>query len=198
MDKYSRFGLAFKKNFLTLKGANPVFYVAQATTLPEYDGDRRGELFCSVFTGVDLSDDVAIKAAAEEVLGKRTQRYVLFDELGSWIHLKWMDCIDRLIPHPDPVTGTTPDIPVERVQEIEDELLRIGLLEGYVFGFLKFFDHTRSDDDLDNFYMEREWRIFGNLKFDLSDVERVILPRSYSEKLRVELPGYFGQVTFSD
>lgn len=71
-------------------------------------------------------------------------------------------------------------------------------LDRYVLSFLKFFDSTILDDDKDNFYMEREWRILDNLTFELSDVYRVILPSGYASRLRADVPNYCGQVTFSD
>ncbi len=65
-----------------------------------------------------------------------------------------------------------------------------------VFSFLKCFDDKKPDDDPDNFYMEREWRLLGNLDFQLDDVHRVILPQSYARRLRQDVPEYVGQVTF--
>jgi hypothetical protein len=69
-------------------------------------------------------------------------------------------------------------------------------LDFYVFSFMKYFDANTSDDDPKNVYMEREWRVVGDVGFDLNDVYRVILPRSYAERFRRDLPEYTGQVTF--
>lgn len=66
-----------------------------------------------------------------------------------------------------------------------------------VFGFLKFFDAASPDTDPQNFYMEREWRVLGRVAFGLDDVWRIVLPADYSEKLRLDLPNYRGQVTFT-
>ncbi len=67
----------------------------------------------------------------------------------------------------------------------------------HVFSFIKFFDDAKSEDDQDNYYMEREWRLLGALKFDINDIYRIILPREYSERFKKDIPNYFGQVTFS-
>jgi|SRR5215212_2893768 len=69
-------------------------------------------------------------------------------------------------------------------------------LDIYAFSFLKPFDDTTADEDPENFYMEREWRVFGDVRFEPNDVYRIILPPSYAERLRKDLPQYSGQVTF--
>lgn len=66
----------------------------------------------------------------------------------------------------------------------------------YVFSFLKYFDATTSDEDPENFYMEREWRVLGDVKFELKNVHRIFLLPSYAERFREDMPGYTGQVTF--
>lgn len=64
--------------------------------------------------------------------------------------------------------------------------------------YIKFFDTSKPDDDKDNFYMEREWRCTYYIRFKIADICRIILPSSYSERFRNDVPGYFGQITFSD
>jgi hypothetical protein len=61
---------------------------------------------------------------------------------------------------------------------------------------LKFFDDSTSDETPENYYMEREWRVLGDVRFDLNDVYRVILPSTFAERFRDDLPEYAGQVTF--
>jgi len=70
-------------------------------------------------------------------------------------------------------------------------------LHYHVFAFLKCFDSTLSEDHRDNFYMEREWRIAGDISFSLDDVWRVILPRDWVRKFRSDIPDYNGQITFA-
>jgi hypothetical protein len=64
----------------------------------------------------------------------------------------------------------------------------------YVLSFLKFFDSKLSDDDPDNFYMERERRIMGNLEFTLADVCRILVPRELEERLRGVVRDYQGEI----
>jgi len=69
-------------------------------------------------------------------------------------------------------------------------------LEFRIFSYIKFLDESLDDDNPENFYMEREWRVVGNLQFDLNDVQRVVIPSSYGGRLRSELPAFIGQLTF--
>jgi len=71
------------------------------------------------------------------------------------------------------------------------------LILNYIF-FTKFFDASKDDNDKDNYYMEREWRLLGNLKFNLGDVRRVILLESYAARFHKDFPGYCGQITFAN
>ncbi len=67
-----------------------------------------------------------------------------------------------------------------------------------VFPYMKFFDSTKPDDCESNTYMEREWRMNGNLEFKMSDICRVIIPKTYAHHLRSDLSDYIGQVTFAE
>jgi len=60
------------------------------------------------------------------------------------------------------------------------------------------FSQLSSFEDEANYYMEREWRIGANVQFALSDVARIFFPASYAERFRVDMPSYFGQITFID
>ena len=46
--------------------------------------------------------------------------------------------------------------------------------------------------------MEREWRMLGNLPFELDDVYRIILPRSYAGHLREDISESIGQLSFAN
>lgn len=70
-------------------------------------------------------------------------------------------------------------------------------LNSHVFPLIKPFCEDLDDDDPDNFYMEREWRLKGELEFQLADVRRVVLPESFAERFREDFPRFFGQVTFA-
>ena len=69
-------------------------------------------------------------------------------------------------------------------------------LVNYVFSYIKGFDAKRVFEDERHFYMEREWRVANNVTFALTDVYRVFFPQRYAARFRVDLPDYFGQITF--
>lgn len=79
--------------------------------------------------------------------------------------------------------------PIRRVSEF---------LDYHLLSHLKFFDPLASDWDMENYYMEREWRISRDLRFRLRDVRRVILPESYSRRFRRDFPKYDGEIVFAD
>lgn len=80
-----------------------------------------------------------------------------------------------------------------------DELKQVQLFAQYeLFSFIKFFDADVPDDDADNFYMEREWRVIGRVAFTIADIERTFLPRSYATRLRADVPQLVAQITLTN
>jgi hypothetical protein len=68
----------------------------------------------------------------------------------------------------------------------------------HVFGHIKCFSSSLDEDHQQNFYMEREWRMVRDLKFEVRDVWRVILPRELVCRFRSDVRDYNGQITFSE
>ncbi len=112
-----------------------------------------------------------------------------FDKMVGEYH-DLFERLGRLIVQPDSDPGVPEDY--HRLMDLQR------FLGFQVFSFVKFFDDAKSDEDPENFYMEREWRIIGNLKFNLGDVRRVLLPESYARRLRDDVPSYVSQITFVD
>lgn len=67
-----------------------------------------------------------------------------------------------------------------------------------VFGYIKFFDDSKKEDDPENYYMEREWRLVNHLNFQIDDVCRVIFPENYTRRFRSDVSEFNGQITFSE
>lgn len=83
-------------------------------------------------------------------------------------------------------------------KKISDDAMRAQqFLNVHVFPLVKGFCGASADDDPENYYMEREWRRYGDLDFALDDVCRVYLPERFARQLREDLPSYYGQVTFA-
>lgn len=171
--KYSRFGIGFLKRFLIQKGVNPVFYIARDSLVPvpAGNGDGGGGRPAEWLPRGEFYDRMA-EAYHELRDQTRALRDVSREETGG-------------------------SLVQERLHAIETRLARMeAFLDFGVFGFLKFFDAARPDDDPRNYYLEREWRVIGNVDFQLSDVRRVILPEGYAERFRRDVPEYYGQITF--
>jgi hypothetical protein len=177
MRKYSRFGLSFLKPFLTKKGANPVLYMAKnSRSLP-----------------VGVHDTEKIIGRHELLRANITQCHELMKAL-MWAdesHLAQAAKGER-----------PPGMSDEELQWLRTFLWpRVhsfrNFLDFYLFSFIKYFDDSTSDEDPANVYMEREWRVLGNVNFALSDVRRVFLPEEFAERFRADLPEYTGQLTFS-
>jgi hypothetical protein len=168
---YGRFGLAFKKEFLVAKGANPVFYIAKKS-LVHYDRPSVPPL-----TEEDL------KANSGEALKKHfgalaagqipVRRCEFFDCLAA-------DLRKVLLP---PWTTTPADaIDPDHMQIFFNLML-------HVFAFMKFFDESLPEENPENYYMEREWRVADSVSFDLGDVQRVYVAPGFRDRIESEFPG---------
>src|SRR4030042_2292257 len=68
-----------------------------------------------------------------------------------------------------------------------------------VFSFMKFFDAKKGDIDLENYYMEREWRLLGKLDFEnIDNITRIIIPKEFIDKFKNDFPNFKGQINFSE
>jgi Putative abortive phage resistance protein AbiGi, antitoxin len=216
MRKYSTFGLSFNKSTLISKGANPVFYIANnsrlklANPMTEHDREPPG---VQIAKTPPSRTDVTRAQFFDEAIIEFTQYLAAFQILcqkGKF------DLEARLISSLKEYISALPLTTPEEKQEEVAFSAALGIfatrshipltqrfyemfefIELYILAFLKLFDDTKSDDDPDNYYMEREWRIVGNVQFDLQDVRRIILPETYAKRLRTDLPTYYGQLSFS-
>jgi hypothetical protein len=103
---------------------------------------------------------------------------------------KWFNRVTEAI---EPLSQNPQSAPLARDLRNVVDFLEINILS-----HLKFFDHALHDAHPDNFYMEREWRVSQNVVFELDDVQRIIIPASYSRRLRKAFPQYCGELLFAD
>ena len=209
VHKYSKFGLAFKKEFSIDKGACPVFYVANESPVPIAPDQ--------LFAPGDFSDRIN-EARAKGIV----HRGLYFDTsvraiLDLLVALDTFCCDedDRYFKGTDPpdtfrgrfayLLGLSPAqvAAVETALKDKPEASRTirrctDFLLNWVFTFTKCFDAKQSFEHEDNYYMEREWRIGDNVQFALNDVSRVFFPASYAARFRADLPPYIGQIIFVD
>ncbi|RKQ35827.1 abortive infection system antitoxin AbiGi family protein [Oceanobacillus halophilus] len=163
MEKYSNFGLAFKKDFLVERGANPVHYIA-----------TNGY--------IQISKEMPSNQAPvrEDYFKDNIKRY-----------FTWKSHMKKLIERNAQNENNTLE-DMERLEQLDSFLIK------HIFAYLKPFDASKTDADEDNYYLEREWRIVGDVAFSLNDITRILVPEKYGRKLREALPEYTGQISFTE
>jgi hypothetical protein len=181
MGKYSSIGLSFTKDFIAAAGGVPVHY------LPIEASVNRSK-------NLDFEDIQKIisehgNSAIPEHMYETVPKGQHFDEMLREYH-ELFNIFRELAKKADPTPGVTGLF--KRVIELER------FLGFHLFSYFKFFDHRKADDDPDNYYFEREWRIVGNLRFTVDDVKTVLIPSKFSRAFRENFPGYIGQVVFTD
>ena len=206
--KYSKFGLAFEKEFLIDKGACPVFYVANDSPVPIAPdqlfapGDFLDRINKARSKGIvhrGLYFDTSVRAILDLLVALDTfcvnedNRYFKGIDAAEFAN-RFAHLLGLSPPQVAAVKQALKDNPaaIRTVRRCTDFLLN------WVFTFMKCFDGKQSFEHEDNYYMEREWRIGDNVKFTLHDVSRVFFPRSYALRFRMDLPSYAGQITFVD
>jgi len=166
VKKYKRFGIAFSKQFLLRKGAVPVHYVPRDASNPTVGIGPR--------TAADRFDE----------LRAELQR-VQFDLEEYVKRIHGPAALLSKLPTPNTPVGHQL---LGRFSALQSDL------EELVFGRMKFFTSGLTEDDDENFYMEREWRLPDGLAFRLSDVARIFLPQDYRLRFQEDVPNYAGPV----
>ncbi|HVG28870.1 MAG TPA: abortive infection system antitoxin AbiGi family protein [Pyrinomonadaceae bacterium] len=64
------------------------------------------------------------------------------------------------------------------------------LFTQHFLAFIKPFDSELPDDHPDNYYLEREWRKYGNLRFQPHQVRRVLVAKEYVDRFKNDRPAY--------
>lgn len=172
---YGRFGLAFNKSFLVAKGANPVFYIAKGSVV----GKQRRQIPSLTLKDVEADPQMAFRKCLAVMHEEPSvvRRCEFFDRLVATLM--------GVLPPPWS-TGTLADAydPVREVQrEVCMDLIR------HVFAFTKFFDESLPEEAVDNYYMEREWRVSGFVPFEINDIQRVYVAPGFRDRIEREFPG---------
>lgn len=151
MSKYSKFGVAFSKDFLTKQGARPVCYVPKSST---YVNQNISEIFNKNVKALQIKSITESLIASANVGTKN-----------------------------DGIVINTDNLSLQQFLDLQ------------LLSFIKFFDISKDDDDIDNFYMEREWRSLERIEFLVQDIQRIILPSSYIRRFFQDIPEYNSHIT---
>jgi hypothetical protein len=68
-------------------------------------------------------------------------------------------------------------------------------MEAFLFGNLKFFDPGLSQDHAHNYYMEREWRVAGKVRFQPGNIQRVFVAAEFADLVRRDFPELSDRIT---
>ncbi len=181
-NKYSKFGMGFDKSFLTKCGARPVMYVPKNAKMPVDPGidfpDTPIEYYLHLFRQ---------SASMNMILSVLNQAYdfrLLLSEL-----MEKNPTISKALTILDPVAA-------QKFAEGKtyQMLFHEEMAWQTQFEYIKVFDETLSDDDPDNYYMEREWRCTHNIEFTLSDIKKIYLKnKQYRDDFVRYFPDYRGE-----
>ena len=83
-----------------------------------------------------------------------------------------------------------------KIAETPEEAMfaAISMLDHNFLGFLKPFGPEWPDDSPHQYYMEREWRILGSLKFAARDIAGVFIPDNFRDRFKGDFPDFAGAV----
>lgn len=82
----------------------------------------------------------------------------------------------------------TPDSPEEAIYAVYD-ILRVHFLS-----FIKPFNAEVPLNHHHNFYMEREWRKYGNMDFEASQVSKLVVAKGFGDRTVEDFPAYADRV----
>jgi hypothetical protein len=166
MKKYSRFGLAFPKPFLLTRGATPVFYIAN-DAMVEYQP--------------------SVDWAAQTMPPGQYSREFFLNSLISAFYAKRLEALFLLVKQDQENTPVEEKLnpPIAKLL-MDIEVLMRGIDREFL-SYCVPFRASRPADEMDNFYMEREWRALNDIRFAISDVRRVILPEKWAKPFRVAI-----------
>ena len=218
MQKFGRFGIAFAKSFMIKLGANPVFYIAKDSMVDERiddekHGDRDSERLLEATRSyrdqikqlqaqlVDSGDSDAMERRKREIeelrrkenqtishewaqaQGGKISREALFKKRLSQMDHDLLKLSRALVKSDDRAN--------------QDMAWRITDLQNFfathIRTYIKPFDTLRENMDEKNYYMEREWRVLSDVHFTLVDIEEVIVPAAYAQRIKDDT-GYQGHV----
>jgi len=215
IKKFSSFGISFNKDFIVQQGGVPVHYIptqSHVKTLlnitPEqsvefvkpgggehlYKDINKGEYFDEVVKRYHKLMSVLHKLIFEAARGAGALEDSIFHLPKDADDYPYMDSPHSLLKRMKPDINNTP---IRDAIWYDQQLSQLEhFFNFHIFSLLKFFNHNLLEQDRDNYYFEREWRVVGRVQFNMEDVRRVLIPEEYSRRFRDDCPNYCGQITF--
>lgn len=174
ISKYGSFGLSFDKNFIIEKGGSPVLYIPKQSKVRS-----------------ELRKDVPLEERYE--IYKREGPNAIYD------HIDKAKLFDQMIQkYHKFINSISPDPETEDFEQLKLKYEIAQFLDFQIFSHIMFYDSVLSDDDPDNYYFEREWRMNGHLKFNIKNIKTIFITKKYSARFRGDFPHYLGQLVFVD
>ncbi|HLD16507.1 MAG TPA: abortive infection system antitoxin AbiGi family protein [Coxiellaceae bacterium] len=161
MNKFGKFGISFKKDFLVKQGVRPVTYIPEGGLVQR----NQNKTLTVKDKHKDTDKDKRLK------INKDTKKYKDIIEYFLNRH----DGLDELLNLLDQIAIN------QQVEGIRDTLknhisLIRNMLEIHILGYTIVFNPNMDDHDLNNYYFEREWRVVGNVAFTINNVGYFIVP----------------------
>jgi Putative abortive phage resistance protein AbiGi, antitoxin len=175
IEKYSAFGIAFEKKALARHGgASPVFYVALGSTVFDPGAGARvtrGQFF-------DKMAHLIFKQLDESASRDKEEAF----PISASVNGRAVEPGDRILT----ARSDTPSVAIQHFMNSE------------ILPFIVPFDETLPIDHINNYYMEREWRVRGALRFTLADISQILVPTRFVVELERSFPGSGLPVLASD
>lgn len=167
-QKYSKFGIAFRKDFLVSAGTRPVHYIPKTFNM-ETEMKGRCISFDPAKYFVDINRWNIYSLMLLDFLNVENGDIIrLYEEKkkNSFIFQNFSDHFEENIPE------------VVKEKRLHQVMFAIESHCMNNSAFIKLFDPMLADDDPQNYYMEREWRCLQNVEFTLDDIVNVYMPES--------------------
>jgi hypothetical protein len=178
--KYGHFELAFSKNFLVSRGASPVTYVPKPG-----------------WYEIVLRSHDSVTGKLDEEMRKTGSRASLMDAAFDFHNHKL--AMDRFMEQQERMGQAfrrlrSFDDVLSVKKDLHAMLLYQTTIEAFIFGYLKFFDPKLPPDHIDNYYMEREWRVAGKVEFRPTDIETIYVPPPFVDQAFKDFPALDGRI----
>lgn len=188
-EKYSQFGMGFTKKFLAMQEARPVTYVPKDAKMQE-------------------------PAHTCTPTGNPTEYYLHLNKLS--INFKPILCLlNAFYPLKNLLSQlmSTSDDNLMQSLSLYDPSIVNAILDGKAHSmiysdlmgwaaqnaYIKVFDETLTDNDPENYYMEREWRSIKSVDFTITDIQKVYLPTQHFKNCFLEeFPNFTGDFWIFD